>query len=130
MSMACYSISTHSRSDGTQTPEYLDCADEASAFLAACTGLAPGDRRELRHGVRLVAVVVGARREAPKCGHADLWAPISQRWRLGKAIPTPGSQAPHGHHPDKSIRAGTLAMAWAETHADGLAHGQQTDPRA
>ena len=128
--MAAYRISTHSRSDGTQTRENIEYASEAAAFLAACAGLAPGERRELRHGARLIAVVVGARLEAPKRGHPDLWAPISQGWQVAKAMPPGGDQAAPGHHPDRSIRAGTLAMTWAETQADGRAQRQHSDSRS
>ena len=59
--MACYRVSTHGSGDARQTGEDIACDDEATAFLVTCAGLAPGERRELRHGARLVAIVIGPR---------------------------------------------------------------------
>ncbi len=64
--MARYRVSTLRCGSARQTSEDVACDDEASAFLAACAGLAPGERRELRHGARLIAVLIGPRTEQAK----------------------------------------------------------------
>lgn len=99
--MAAYQIIAHLNGGESSARRDADFADEASAFLGACASLAPGERRELRRGSRLVAVVFGPRPEFrhPLGRTLGLWGAVSRQWLQGAVPKAPdhGGQANTQH---------------------------------